>query len=187
MVCTEEVDARTNTWIEGAGAVPIYWVDGGWENRPTLLANSYYAFFSDQWIETGWGAIVTGNSHYFQEATSAPRDRELPGEDDPPPLAGVSQRTTAHQMWTGCDASGFAHSELHMGTTSSMGMVTMGDASIPESGPQTKAPFITPLGSPDPSDFEFPEDVDFLSAEIDEPHRFYAMSPVLTVVKFAEE
>ena len=104
VVCTAAVDARTNTEIEGGDALLIHWVDGGWENRPTLLANTYVDFYSNNWIESGWGAIATGNSTYFQEPS--PR-------------------------WTGCDASGFAHPTAHMGTTSSARMVVLGQPANP--------------------------------------------------------
>ena len=48
VVCTADVDARTNTGMAGAG-VPIHWLDGGWDDRPTLIANSYADFYDDEW------------------------------------------------------------------------------------------------------------------------------------------
>ena len=150
VVCTAAVDARTNTEIEGGEALPIHWVDGGWENRPTLLANTYFDFFSNNWIETGWGAIATGNTTYFSEN---------------------------QPVWTGCDASGFAHPEGHMGSTITR-MVALGQPA----NPAGRSPDITPLGGLHPS-----ADADlsvFLGDEIDKLNRLYAMSPVFTVVKF---
>ena len=151
VVCTAAVDARTNTEIEGAEALPIHWVDGGWENRPTLLANTYGDFFSNNWVETGWGAIATGNTTYFSEN---------------------------QPIWTGCDASGFAHPEAHMGTTSSARMVALGQPANPARRSFDRGP----LGS------LYPEvdvgDVDFLGDEIHKPYKIFAMSPVFTVVEF---
>ena len=99
VVCTAAVDARTNTEIRDAESVPVHYLDGGWDDHPTLIANSYYQFFSPGWINFVWGAIVTGNSRKFDEI--------LP-------------------VWTGCDAAGFAHPEAPMGTTSAMGLVAVG-------------------------------------------------------------
>ena len=102
VVCTAEVDARTRTEIAGAFHVPVHWLDGGWKDRPTLIANSYYEFYSP-WVNRGgsskWGAIATGNSTDFDEHS---------------------------QIWTGCDAEGVARAEAHMGTTSNMGTVAVG-------------------------------------------------------------
>ena len=152
VVCTAAVDARTNTEIEGAEALPIHWVDGGWENRPTLLANTYGDFFSNNWVETGWGAIATGNTTYFSEN---------------------------QPIWTGCDASGFAHPEAHMGTTSSARMVALGQPANPARRSRDNAP----LGSLRSSASGLGE-TDFLGDEIRELHKIFAMSPVFTVVEF---
>ena len=152
VVCTAAVDARTNTEIKGGDALPIHWVDGGWENRPTLLANTYVDFFSNNWIETGWGAIAPGNSTFFQE--TSPR-------------------------WTGCDASGFAHPEGHMGTTSSARMVVLGQPANPAGRSRDN----TPLGPLFPGD-DVTGTADFLGDEINKRYRLYAMSPVFTVVVF---
>ena len=100
VVCTAEVDARTNTEITGAEGVPVYWLDGGWDDRPRLIANSYSGFYSGEWINTQWGAYSTGNSTYFHKS---------------------------NPIWTGCDAAGFAHPEAHMGTTSPMRMAAVGN------------------------------------------------------------
>ena len=99
VVCTEDDDARTNTGMHDAIDVPIHWLDGGWEQRPTLVANTYDDFYDGEWANTEYGAYVTGNSAHFED----------------------------HAMvWTGCDASGVAHSEFHMGNTSAMNMVAVG-------------------------------------------------------------
>ena len=106
VVCTADVDARTNTEIRGTEGVPIHWLDGGWDDRPTLIANSYYEFYSGSWINSEWGAYSTGNSRYFHE-------RRL--------------------VWTGCDDRGFTAADaagagIHMGSTSGMAAVgTPGD------------------------------------------------------------
>ena len=106
VVCTATVDARTNTEIRDAHAVPVHHLDGGWEDKPTLIANSYYQFFSPDWSNSISGAIVTGNSRRFNEILA---------------------------VWTGCDAAGFAHPEAHMGTTSRMGLVAVGLGNTPDS------------------------------------------------------
>ena len=191
VVCTEEVDARENTAIEGAEHLPIYWVDGGWENRPHLLAHSYNDFFSDQWIETGWGAVVTGNSTQFYRHESPPpwvNPLEPFHPDDNPadPIAVAAYYyTDAFQMWTGCDTTGFTNPYAPMG--SSMGTAALGDASIPWPNAGEYGPLYSPLGSAFPRSIDVDVTVDFLSADINDLHRFYAMSPVLTVVRFAEE
>ena len=119
VVCTADVDARTYTEIPDALDVPIYWLDGGWDDHPRLIANSHYGFYDGVWIyhgddedtiNTEYGAIATGNSTYFSE-------RRL--------------------MWTGCDDRGVARTGAHMGTTSNMRMVAVGTPGDPrqEFGP----------------------------------------------------
>ena len=119
VVCTADVDARTYTEIPDALDVPIYWLDGGWDDRPRLIANSHYDFYDGVWIyhgddedtiNTEYGAIAAGNSTYFSE-------RRL--------------------MWTGCADRGIARPNAHMGTTSDMGMVAVGTPGDPrrEFGP----------------------------------------------------
>ncbi|WP_419553736.1 choice-of-anchor R domain-containing protein [Candidatus Poriferisodalis sp.] len=96
VVCTNGRGARTNADMPGAG-VAIHWLDGGWDHRPTLVANTYSEFFSADWANTEYGAYVTGNSAHFEE----------------------------HAMvWTGCDASGAPDPLFPMGST--MGMVAAG-------------------------------------------------------------
>ncbi len=98
VVCTAAVDARTNTGMEGIG-VPVHWLDGGWEDRPTLVANTNTGFYSAKWKNSGHGAYVTGNSAHFE----------------------------AHEMvLTGCDASGDPHPNFFMGNTEATDMVAVG-------------------------------------------------------------
>ena len=98
VVCTAAVDARTNTGMAVADAgVPVHWLDGGWQDRPTLVANSNAEFYSDEWVNTEYGAYVTGNSAYFHEN---------------------------YMIWTGCDSKGVAHPEGYMG--SEIDMVAVG-------------------------------------------------------------
>ena len=139
VVCTADVDARTNTEIRGTEGVPVHWLDGGWDDRPTLIANSYYEFYSGAWINSEWGAYSTGNSRNFHERTL---------------------------VWTGCDERGFTHPEAHMG--SPMGMVAVGTPGDPR---REFGPLGTQGSVSDP-----------VTAEIDERHLIYAMSPVFTVV-----
>ena len=98
VVCTAGVDARTNTGMTGVG-VPVHWLDGGWQHRPTLVANSNAGFYGDEWVNTGYGAYVTGNSAYLPENG---------------------------KVWTGCDAFGDPHPEFPMGAISAMDMVAVG-------------------------------------------------------------
>ena len=105
VVCTATVDARTNTGMTDAFGVPIHWMDGGWEDYATLIADTYAEFYSDEWGNTDYGAIVTGNAKTFYQNT---------------------------KVWTGCDASGVAHPEFPMGNTSAMEMVAVGTPRDPE-------------------------------------------------------
>ena len=98
VVCTADVDARTNTGMTGGG-VPVHWLDGGWDDRPTLIANSYSDFYDDEWVNTEYGAYVTGNSAYFHPSA---------------------------KVWTGCDAYGDPHPEFPMGANSPMDIVVVG-------------------------------------------------------------
>ena len=119
VVCTADVDARTYTEIPDALDVPIYWLDGGWDDHPRLIANSHYGFYDGVWIyhgddedtiNTEYGAIAPGNSALFYEGS---------------------------QIWTGCDDEGVARTGAHMGTTSNMRMVAVGTPGDPrqEFGP----------------------------------------------------
>ena len=89
VVCTVDDDARTNTGMTGIG-VPVHWLDGGWDDRPTLVANSNAEFYGPKWVNTDYGAYVTGNSAHFEDYA---------------------------MVWTGCDASGVAHPDFPMGAT----------------------------------------------------------------------
>ena len=93
VVCTDTVDARTNTGMTDAEGVPVHWLDGGHDDRPTLIADSYDQFYSADWVNTEWGAYVTGNS---------------------------TRLTESRQIWTGCDARGVAHPDAYMGNTMAM-------------------------------------------------------------------
>ncbi|WP_420624440.1 hypothetical protein [Candidatus Poriferisodalis sp.] len=99
VVCTAEVDAVTNTKIAEAGApgVPVRWLDGGWDDHPTLIVEQYADFYGDAWENTEYGAYVTGNSAHFEKNA---------------------------MVWTGCGALGDADPLFPMG--SSMGMVAAG-------------------------------------------------------------
>ena len=99
VVCTADDDARTNTEMGGDIGVPVHWLDGGWEDRPTLVANSYAEFYGEEWENTEYGAYVTGNSAYFHDNA---------------------------KVWTGCDAFGDPHPTVPMGETSLMQMVAVG-------------------------------------------------------------
>ena len=102
VVCTAGVDAVDNTEMEGAIGVPVRWLDGGWDGEPTLIAENYADFYGDEWVNTEYGAYVTGNSAEFEE----------------------------HAMvWTGCDSSGAAHPDYPMGST--MGIVAVGSPRDP--------------------------------------------------------
>ena len=105
VVCTAPVDAVTNTKIAEAGsiAVPVHWLDGGWQDRPTLIVEQYSDFYGDEWENTEYGAYVTGNSAYFHEKA---------------------------MVWTGCDASGVADPKFPMGSNN-MGLVAAGSPRDP--------------------------------------------------------
>ncbi|WP_419552655.1 hypothetical protein [Candidatus Poriferisodalis sp.] len=99
VMCTAEVDAVTNTKIVEAGApgVPVHWLDGGWDDHPTLIVKQYADFYGDAWENTTYGAYATGNSAHFEKNA---------------------------MVWTGCDSEGDADPLFPMG--SSMGMVAAG-------------------------------------------------------------
>ena len=105
VVCTAAVDAVTNTKIAEAGAiaVPVHWLDGGWQDRPTLIVEQYSDFYGDEWVNTEHGAYVTGNSAHFRETA---------------------------MVWTGCDASGVADPLFPMGTNN-MGLIAAGSPRDP--------------------------------------------------------
>ena len=141
VVCTKTVDARRNTNMTDSLGVPVHWLDGGLDDRPTLIADSYADFYEGEWVNREWGAISTGNSTYLNEYDV---------------------------VWTGCDATGASHPDAHVGTASSMGVVALGAPNHTNSN-------YAPLGA----NFIASE---HLSAEKDESHQLYAVSPVFTVV-----
>ena len=160
VVCTKDVDARTNTGMTDSRGVPVHWLDGGWDHYITLFANTYDEFYGE---DGGWdisradlvfsdgsssrvtvGAYSTGNTKYFEY----------------------------HDMvWTGCDAAGAAHPKAHMGTkvkdqpTVAVGTPGKYDLLISE---------YAPLGVVDL--------MDTMGDEKGKLHSLYAISPVLTVV-----
>ena len=87
-----------------AVGVPVHWLDGGWDDLPTLVADSYAEFYGGEWVNHEWGAYVTGNSAHFNNSDFVTRYNK--------------------KIWTGCDAQGVAHPDAHMGST--MGMVAVG-------------------------------------------------------------
>ena len=124
VVCTAAVDARTNTGMTDAVGVPVHWLDGGWDDRPTLVANSYAEFYGGEWVNHEWGAYVTGNSAHFNDSDLFTRYNK--------------------EIWTGCDARGVAHPYAYMGSTLSeaAGMVAVGT-------PENPMPNYAPLGAVD--------------------------------------
>ena len=102
VVCTDSLDARTNTEMPiTAIGVAIHWLDGGWQDRPTLIADSYDGFYSGEWESTEYGAYVTGNSAYFHENA---------------------------MVWTGCVSSGAADPLYPMGANN---LVAVGSPNDP--------------------------------------------------------
>ncbi|WP_420621174.1 choice-of-anchor R domain-containing protein [Candidatus Poriferisodalis sp.] len=164
VVCTASDDAAANTEMEGAIGVPVHWLDGGWEDRPTLIAESYSDFYSDKWDDTEgegdieYGAYVTGNSARFEENA---------------------------MVWTGCDASGAADPVLPMGDPNGMGMVAAGSPRNSDSvlnrhsdseGDRVADDNLGPVGAVD-------VDEGRLTGNIDEYRPIYGISPVFTVVR----
>ena len=135
--------------------MPIRWLDGGWDDEPTLIAENYADFYGDEWENTDYGAYATGNSAYFE---------------------------THAMVWTGCDASGAAHPDYHMGST--MGIVAVGTPRGYELDRGSNNDYeakmnsnFAPVGPVDPAD-------GMVYREIDEEKVLpvYAISPVFTVV-----
>ncbi len=163
VVCTAAVDARTNTGMTGTG-VPVHWLDGGSEDRPTLVANSNAEFYGSTWENTDYGAYVTGNSAHFED----------------------------HAMvWTGCDARGVAHPDFPMGNTSSMDMVAVGTprGRSLKTREADADPNFAPLGAVDvASGYAYRHFLVVINeGEIDEEELeillpLYAISPIFTVV-----
>ncbi len=103
VVCTAEVDARANTAMTDTLGVPIRWLDGGWQDSPTLVASTYSEFFGPEWQNDEWGAHATGNSVRFADN---------------------------YMVWTGCDSTGAADPLVPMGPNS-MGQVAVGSPNDP--------------------------------------------------------
>ena len=82
------------------------------------------------------------------------------------------------QLWTGCDATGGAHPDAHMGTTHAIGMVAVGTPGHAE--PEKFAP----LGGVDIANDYVSADIsrDVADVEIISNRALYAISPVFTVV-----
>ena len=149
VVCTAAVDARKNTGMEGIG-VPVHWLDGGAQHRDTLVANHYAEFYGPTWLQDEWGAYATGNSAYLREISShrANADTEI--------VAGI---------WTGCDSTGMAHSDYHLG--SAMGMATLGT-------PGDVSTSNAPIGPSDSS-------TGMIAILTGERRSIYGISPIFTV------
>ena len=150
VVCTAAVDARKNTDMTGIG-VPVHWLDGGEQHRDTLVANHYAGFYGPTWLQDEWGAYVTGNSAYLHEISSHRAN------------AGAEIVTG---IWTGCDSTGMAHSDYHLG--SAMGMATLGT-------PGDVSTSNAPIGPSDSS-------TGMIAILTGERRSIYAISPVFTVV-----
>ena len=106
VVCTAQVDAVTNTGMTADASVPIHWLDGGWQDHPTLIANRNDQFFSDDWVNHDWGAYVTGNATDLGAHT---------------------------RVWTGCEADGTAPGYFFYYMGAVHGMVAVGTPDHPSS------------------------------------------------------
>ena len=153
VVCTAAVDARTNTEMTDAFGATIRWLDGGWEDRPTLIANSYDQFYSGVWANSDYGAYVTGNTAYFYESHFWIDDED---------------RNRSHMIWTGCDAQGASHPDLPMGTNSPMELVAVGTPNDPSDN-------FAPIGAVDVGS-------GYVARSRETLLSLYAISPVFTIV-----
>ena len=158
MVCTDEDNnARTNTRMTGTG-VPVHWLDGGWEHRPTLVASSNAEFYGSEWVNTDFGAYVTGDSAHFED----------------------------HAMvLTGCDSRGVAHPEFPVGADSPMDMVAVGTPNGRSLKTREEAADsnFAPLGAVDvDSGYAYHKYyVDIDGEKQKRPLPLYAISPIFTV------
>ena len=151
VVCTAaDKNARKNTDMTGIG-VPIHWLNGGAQHRDTLVANSNSQFFGPEWVQDEWGAIVTGNSTPLFEISV---DEATRGDK------------IADGIWTGCDSTGMAHSDYHLGST--MEMATLGT-------PADESTSNAPIGPTD-------SNTGMVAIPVGEYRSIYAISPVFTVV-----
>ena len=157
VVCTEYVDARTNTGMTDAVGVPVHWLDGGWDDQPTLIADTYDDFYGPEWVNSDWGAYTTGNTASFHDENT---------------------------FWTGCTADGFAHPTAHMG--SAMGIVAVGTPKDARANYAPLGAVNTADGWVGVQ-IEKVEGVDIGDGELDvgiETVRpLYAISPIFTVVR----
>ena len=150
VVCTATAkNARKNTDMTGLG-VPIHWLDGGEQHRDTLVANHYAGFYGPTWLQDEWGAYVTGNSASLYEISSHRAN------------AGAEIVTG---IWTGCDSTGMAHSDYHLG--SAMGMATLGT-------PGDVSTSNAPIGPSDSS-------TGMVAIPVGEYRSIYGISPIFTV------
>ena len=175
VVCTADDDARTNTAMTDPRGVPVHWLDGGWQDRPTLIADTYDDFYDGTWDNHEWGAYAHGNVTHFKLQTP---------------------------FWTGCTADGVAHPMYHMG--SAMGMVAVGTprgrdlADIREAIGAGESPYVVaadpnfaPLGAVDADEGSVALTiVDDRRVSTDDdnkvrlrPALLYAISPIFTVVR----
>ena len=159
LVCTTDDDARTNTGMHDPIGVPIHWLDGGWDDHPTLVAKTYLEFYGSEWVNSDYGAYVTGNSAHFEE----------------------------HAMvLTGCNAYGAAHSTFFMGNTSLTYMVAVGtpNGRTLKTRENSANSNFAPLGAVDPS-LGYPYHEYFVVVDGQKRKRLlplYGISPVFTVV-----
>ena len=102
--CTATSDARANTGMTDSGGVPVHWLDGGWDDHPTLIADSYDQFYGGEWKNVEFGAYSTGNSMEMHER---------------------------RRIWTGCGAIGLFSQQAYLGSTLSMGLVAAGHPNHP--------------------------------------------------------
>ena len=83
------MDARTNTDMAGDVLIPIHWLDGGYQDHPTLVAEFYGGFYSAEWVNVAYGAYSTGNSMELSATLNNPDHPHFWTE-----------------VWTGCNSDG---------------------------------------------------------------------------------
>ena len=112
VVCTPSVDARDHIGMaEDPTGVSIYWLGGGWADRPRDVARTYDDFLAGVWSVSEYGSYVTGNEAYFYPENYEPGSRQNLGDG-------------SHMIWTGCGVAGTRHPSFPMGSTS--GQVSVG-------------------------------------------------------------
>ena len=157
VVCTAAVNAKENTDMEGVG-VPIHWLDGGWQDRPTLVAKANTKFYGPEWENTEYGARVTGNSFYF--GTNA-------------------------KVWTGCDAFGEPLPSVLSGTLSLDKKIDVGRPN--DSRDANNAPLGPVDTGVDNKEYEHEFNVVIKNKTQERLLPLYAISPVFTVVETRSE